>query len=138
MGLLKVSAFCSMCSVGTVSRDSLTSPPQPGSCTRPAMAGYPPPRLRLPNKERLRTGGRDDSLGRSLSVNLRVMEYYLNSHRYRSALTHLVELFGSLVLRTFNLFCLVIFFKKLTLSNRHFFKQSPRVFFFPDGDQFHP
>lgn len=102
--MLKLNS-CLLCLAGTVSRGSLTNPLQLGSCMQPAMASYCPHQLWLPNKERLRIGGADDSLGWSLSVNLSVMGYYLNSHRYHCALPQLVELFSSFAPKTFSLCC---------------------------------
>lgn len=100
--MLKLNS-CLLCLAGTVSRGSLTNPLQLGSCMQPAMASYCPHQLWLPNKEWLRIGGTDDSLGWSLSVNLSVTGYYLNSHRYHCALPQLVELFSSFAPKTFSL-----------------------------------
>lgn len=129
--MLKLNS-CLLCLAGTVSRGSLTNPLQLGSCMQPAMASYCPHQLWLPNKERLRIGGTDDSLGWSLSVNLSVMGYYLNSHRYHCALPQLVELFSSFAPKTFSLCCPAVFFCFFfnLFTKRHSFRFSHVVFFF--------
>lgn len=139
--MLKLNS-CLLCLAGTVSRGSLTNPLQLGSCMQPAMASYCPHQLWLPNKEWLRIGGTDDSLGWSLSVNLSVMGYYLNSHRYHCALPQLVELFSSFAPKTFSLCCpagfFYLFFIYLPKDTHSGFLMLFFFFFFTDGDYFHP
>lgn len=73
--------------VDTVFWGSLPNQPQPGFYTRPVMDSCRPQQLLL----RLRTGDGGDSRGCSLSTDLRVTAYCLNSLRYQIKNTRMLE-----------------------------------------------